>query len=208
MKSQKVENAHPNRAQGSRPYPTTAPRTPTTARCSVCSTSGTDRQLHAHSVTRSRAYSQLLRLRRPYARASHFPSARAHRDRVRMAKSSVLYAAAKEIGAACESENIDFTKCKQKDNDPHACLEAGARVQDCALGVLKSAMTTCGEALSSYASCIDRQISQEYMFDRCRAEEAVFHDCRAMSAANVAVIAAKAPEKEGKNPTDQSSNKS
>lgn len=95
-----------------------------------------------------------------------------------MAKSSVLYAAAKEIGAVCDAENRAFLACKGRDEDPSACLEAGGFVQDCALGVLKSAMRSCGEALASYASCLDRQSSQEYMYDRCRAEEGAFRACR------------------------------
>lgn len=94
-----------------------------------------------------------------------------------MAKSSVLYAAAKEIGSACDAENRSFLECKSRDEDPSACLDAGEHVQDCALGVLKSAMQNCGKALSQYASCLDRQSSQEYMYDRCRAEESAFTDC-------------------------------
>jgi NADH dehydrogenase (ubiquinone) 1 alpha subcomplex subunit 8 len=107
-----------------------------------------------------------------------------------MAKSSVLYAAAKEIGAACDAENREFLACKARDEDPAACLEAGGRVQDCALDVLKSAMASCGDALSSYASCLDRQVSQEYMYDRCRAEERSFKACRQQSASAAAVVAA------------------
>jgi NADH dehydrogenase (ubiquinone) 1 alpha subcomplex subunit 8 len=95
-----------------------------------------------------------------------------------MAKSSVLYAAAKEIGANCDAENRAFLACKARDEDPGACLESGGRVQDCALGILKSAMQNCGEALSSYAACLDRQSSQEYMYDRCRTEESVFRECQ------------------------------
>lgn len=94
-----------------------------------------------------------------------------------MAKSSVLYAAAKEIGSACDIENRSFLECKSRDEDPSSCLDAGESVQDCALGVLKSAMQNCGKALSLYASCLDRQSSQEYMYDRCRAEESAFRAC-------------------------------
>lgn len=115
-----------------------------------------------------------------------------------MAKSSVLYAAAKEIGSACDAENRAFLACKQKNEDPEACLGAGGLVQDCGLGVLKSAMEKCGDALTSYAACLDRQISQEYMFDRCRAEEGDFATCRREKGG--IVVAAKALEGKGAQP--------
>lgn len=96
-----------------------------------------------------------------------------------MATSSVLYAAAKEIGSRCESQNRAFLECKAADENPAACLEKGEAVQACALGVLKSAMATCESTFQKYASCLDLQISQEYLFERCRKEEKAFYDCRA-----------------------------
>lgn len=98
------------------------------------------------------------------------------------AKSSVLYAAAKEIGAHCASENDAFLRCKANDENPEVCLAEGERVQTCALGVLKSAMETCGDAFQQYADCLDKQISQEYMFERCRKTEAAFVECRSLTA--------------------------
>lgn len=96
-----------------------------------------------------------------------------------MATSSVLYAAAKEIDAACKSENRQFLACKANDEEPSACLDKGEAVQACALRVLKSAMATCEETFQKYASCLDNQISEEYMFERCRKEEGAFKECRA-----------------------------
>lgn len=104
-------------------------------------------------------------------------------------KSNVLYAAAKEIGAICDAENREFMACKAGDENPAACLDAGAKVQDCALGVLTSAMETCGDALSAYAACLDKQISEEYMFDRCRAAENAFKACRQQSQSSASVVA-------------------
>lgn len=95
-----------------------------------------------------------------------------------MATSSVLYAAAKEIGATCDSENRRFLQCKAKDEEPSACLDKGEAVQACALGVLRAAMATCEQAFQSYVSCIDSQISEEYMFERCRKQEHAFAKCR------------------------------
>lgn len=95
-----------------------------------------------------------------------------------MAQSSVLYAAAKEIGETCRAQNRAFLACKATDEDPAACLGPGEAVQTCALRVLKSAMEECGEAFQDYASCLDSQISQEYMFERCRAKESAFAACR------------------------------
>lgn len=96
-----------------------------------------------------------------------------------MATSSVLYAAAKEIGSRCESQNRAYLECKAADENPAACLKKGEAVQACALGVLKSAMATCESTFQKYASCLDMQISQEYLFERCRKEEKAFYDCRA-----------------------------
>lgn len=96
-----------------------------------------------------------------------------------MATSSVLYAAAKEIGAACTVENRNFLNCKAQDEDPSACLDKGEAVQACALGVLKMAMATCETTFQKYATCLDNQISEEYMFERCRQSEKAFTECRA-----------------------------
>lgn len=95
-----------------------------------------------------------------------------------MATSSVLYAAAKEIGSKCKSQNRAFLECKAADENPSACLQKGEAVQACALSVLKSAMATCESTFQKYASCLDMQISQEYLFERCRKEEKAFQDCR------------------------------
>lgn len=128
-----------------------------------------------------------------------------------MATSSVLYAAAKEIGATCDEENRSFLKCKAEDEEPSACLDKGEAVQACALGVLKSAMATCQETFQSYADCIDRQISEEYMFERCRKEENAFVDCRNAAKSQTSVVAAATSENEqpvqvapGKKTTDSS----
>lgn len=112
-----------------------------------------------------------------------------------MATSSVLYAAAKEIGARCEAENRSYLQCKVKDEDPAACLDKGEAVQSCALGVLKSAMATCQDSFQAYADCIDRQISEEYMFERCRKEEHAFADCRNSAGDASSVVAAATTEK-------------
>lgn len=111
-----------------------------------------------------------------------------------MATSSVLYAASKEIGSTCEPQNRAFLECKAADDEPSACLDKGQAVQECALGILKSAMATCEDTFTKYASCIDRQISEEYMFERCRKQETAFVECRSSvakdSSSNSVVAAA------------------
>lgn len=123
----------------------------------------------------------------------------------KMATSSVLYAAGKEIGATCDAENRSFLKCKMVDEDPAACLDKGEAVKSCVLGVLKSAMATCEETFQSYATCLDKQISQEYMFERCRKEEHAFFDCRTEAKSQTSVVAATA--KEGKHLTASGTDK-
>lgn len=95
-----------------------------------------------------------------------------------MASSPVLYAAAKEIGATCEEENLTFLQCKAGNIEPSVCLDKGAAVQACALRVLKNAMDSCQQSFEAYTSCIDAQISEEYMFERCRDKETAFAKCR------------------------------
>lgn len=94
------------------------------------------------------------------------------------AKSSVLYAGAKEIGSICSVQNERFLACKAADEDPHTCLSEGKDVMECALSVLKSAMDTCADSFQKHANCLDKQISQEYMFERCRKTENAFMQCR------------------------------
>lgn len=95
-----------------------------------------------------------------------------------MASSSVLYAAGKEIGSICSTVNREFLTCKAANEDPSDCLVKGEAVQACALNVLKSAMKQCEASFQKYATCLDNQISEEYMFERCRREEKEFNDCR------------------------------
>jgi NADH dehydrogenase (ubiquinone) 1 alpha subcomplex subunit 8 len=116
------------------------------------------------------------------------------------AKSSVLYAAAKEIGDACSVENRAFLACKAKDENPESCLAPGAAVQDCALSVLKSAMDACGATLSAHASCINNAISEEYMFDRCRTTEHAFQDCRTRNRPDAASVVAAKPSEQDSQP--------
>lgn len=104
--------------------------------------------------------------------------------------SSVLYAAAKEIGAVCNDENIAFLACKAKDENPSACLDKGEAVQACALGVLKSAMASCEKTFEEYANCLDNRISEEYMFERCRSQETAFTQCRVDVKANSSHVGA------------------
>lgn len=112
-----------------------------------------------------------------------------------MATSSVLYAAAKEIGTHCDPENRAFLQCKASNDDPALCLTSGNAVQACAIKVLKSAMATCGDAFQHYATCLDNQISEEYMFDRCRPAETTFADCRAAAASPANDPAAPLPDR-------------
>lgn len=124
-----------------------------------------------------------------------------------MATSSVLYAAAKEIGTACDAQNRAFCACKAVDEDPAVCLAKGEAVQQCALRVLKQAMATCESTFQKYATCLDSQVSQEYMFERCRKQEHAFTECRAganasMDASTTAVSAASM--REGANGTVKS----
>lgn len=45
--------------------------------------------------------------------------------------STALMAAAKIIGVNCAQENQEFLICKEKDQNPQACLPQGERVTAC-----------------------------------------------------------------------------
>ncbi|MCI09714.1 NADH dehydrogenase (ubiquinone) iron-sulfur protein, partial [Trifolium medium] len=49
--------------------------------------------------------------------------------------SSVLMASSKHIGLRCHSENLEFLKCKKKDQNPEKCLDKGRDVTRCVLGL-------------------------------------------------------------------------
>lgn len=49
--------------------------------------------------------------------------------------SAVLMASSKHIGLRCHSENLEFLKCKKKDQNPEKCLDKGRDVTRCVLGL-------------------------------------------------------------------------
>jgi len=95
-----------------------------------------------------------------------------------IAKSAVLYAAAKEIGMHCREENQSFLQCKAIESDPAKCFEKGRSVQRCVLELLMSLNTTCPQQFEAYARCLDEQSAPSYAFERCRRQEAALVDCR------------------------------
>jgi len=92
--------------------------------------------------------------------------------------SSVLYAAAKEIGRRCAKENRDFLECKNREENPESCLGQGEKVTNCVLQLLKDLNATCPREFEEYSACLDRQSSQLYLFDRCRKFERNLVSCR------------------------------
>ncbi|GMN46515.1 hypothetical protein TIFTF001_015693 [Ficus carica] len=51
--------------------------------------------------------------------------------------SAVLMASSKHIALRCQSENVEFLKCKKKDQNPEKCLDKGQQVTRCVLGLEK-----------------------------------------------------------------------
>eukprot|EP00871_Galdieria_phlegrea_P005521 jgi/Galph1/5970/GphlegSOOS_G4614.1 len=100
-------------------------------------------------------------------------------DEKPLATSSVLYAAAKEIGRRCSKENRAFLECKNKEENPEECLKEGENVTNCVLQLLKEFNATCPKEFEEYSACLDRQSSQLYLFDRCRKFERQLVSCRA-----------------------------
>lgn len=49
--------------------------------------------------------------------------------------SAVLMASSKHIALRCQSENVEFLKCKKLDPNPEKCLDKGQQVTRCVLGL-------------------------------------------------------------------------
>ncbi|XP_019431475.1 PREDICTED: NADH dehydrogenase [ubiquinone] 1 alpha subcomplex subunit 8-B-like [Lupinus angustifolius] len=85
--------------------------------------------------------------------------------------SSVLMAASKHIGIRCHSENLEFLKCKKKDQNPEKCLEQGRQVTRCALGLLRDLHQRCTKEMDDYVGCLYYHTNE---FDLCRKEQQEF----------------------------------
>ncbi|CAJ1949878.1 unnamed protein product [Sphenostylis stenocarpa] len=85
--------------------------------------------------------------------------------------SSVLMASSKHIGIRCHSENLEFLKCKKKDQNPEKCLDKGRNVTRCVLGLLKDLHQKCTNEMNDYVGCMYYHTNE---FDLCRKEQQAF----------------------------------
>lgn len=91
----------------------------------------------------------------PAERAVHSESPRAGE---KLSASSLL-AAAPIIASKCAAVNGDFVQCKNKHQDPEACLHAGESVIACTIstiGKLRNGKGQQGDCFKRYEECIDR----------------------------------------------------
>ncbi|WJX92869.1 hypothetical protein P8452_74453 [Trifolium repens] len=85
--------------------------------------------------------------------------------------SAVLMASSKHIGLRCHSENLEFLKCKKKDQNPEKCLDKGREVTRCVLGLLKDLHQKCTKEMDDYVGCMYYHTNE---FDLCRKEQEAF----------------------------------
>ncbi|XLU82425.1 hypothetical protein S245_005845, partial [Arachis hypogaea] len=85
--------------------------------------------------------------------------------------SSVLMAASKHIGVRCQAENVEFLKCKKKDQNPEKCLDKGRDVTRCVLGLLRDLHQKCTKEMDDYVGCMYYRTNE---FDMCRKEQQAF----------------------------------
>ncbi|KAJ0407125.1 hypothetical protein ATCC90586_005689 [Pythium insidiosum] len=88
-----------------------------------------------------------------------------------------LTCAARVFGYECADENLAFLRCKQKDQDPRACLPQGEKVTACVLKVyvpLKDLETHCGETYNAYKKALKKNYHQ---IDEVRKEQAAMEQC-------------------------------
>ncbi|KAK4267750.1 hypothetical protein QN277_024490 [Acacia crassicarpa] len=85
--------------------------------------------------------------------------------------SAVLMAASKHIGFKCQSENLDFLRCKKKDPNPEKCLDKGQEVTRCVLNLLKDLHKKCTKEMDEYVGCMYYYTNE---FEMCRKEQQAF----------------------------------
>ncbi|EXC05699.1 hypothetical protein L484_011279 [Morus notabilis] len=90
--------------------------------------------------------------------------------------SAVLMASSKHIALRCQSENVEFLKCKKQDPNPEKCLDKGQQVTRCVLGLLRDLHQRCTKEMDSYVGCMYYNTNE---FDLCRKEQQEFEKaCR------------------------------
>lgn len=97
-------------------------------------------------------------------KANHLPST----------DNTSLTCAARIFGVECADVNVQFLKCKQKNESPAACLPQGEKVTACVLKVLKDLENHCGETYTAYKKALKKNWHE---IDECRTEQAAMEQC-------------------------------
>lgn len=85
-----------------------------------------------------------------------------------------LLATSNLIGKECLQANRDFVLCKQRDEEPAACVEQGEKVTACVLKVLRQCEENCGDAYAGYQKCLKEKNRDTSL---CRKDEAALEKC-------------------------------
>eukprot|EP00752_Nemacystus_decipiens_P009044 g8075.t1 len=85
----------------------------------------------------------------------------------------VLLPAAHVLGSECVDPGLAFSKCKNKNAEPEACIKLGAVVLECQTRVLRKILTKCPAEFEAYRKCMDKT---QMSWTACSSEEKTFTD--------------------------------
>lgn len=88
----------------------------------------------------------------------------------------VLQAAAFHFGKYCENVNNEFMLCKQEEDDPRVCLDAGRAVTACTLDFFRKMKKHCSQEFNQYYNCIDKSTGSQDL-SPCRKTQGVYDKC-------------------------------
>ena len=88
---------------------------------------------------------------------------------------AALNAISNIVEAECRQQNLEFFRCKTRDEDPNACLEEGKQTTLCVLDIFKNAHRNeeTRKNLDLYSLCLEQNTLSFY---RCRKEEKAFYE--------------------------------
>lgn len=69
--------------------------------------------------------------------------------------SSILMSASKVIAIKCGGPSKEYIACKNRDENPAACLKEGDAVTGCVINLLKDLNQRCPSELKAYYECMD-----------------------------------------------------
>ena len=87
--------------------------------------------------------------------------------------SSELFAAGRIIGYKCYDANLNYLKCKNRDENPAACLPEGEATHKCVYDLFNEIRAKAPRQFAELSACLEWE---DLQLDRCKAKQ---HACEA-----------------------------